>query len=130
MQPKKQLQNLSSPTLKKLSLDKELSPEDQAKLDKAKQASVNGIKVDEEWLLLAEFAKAYGWQAYLDAKNDKIQLKEMMTLIAANRKLESMDMLRDAQTSFIGAAAARTKKPSQTFKSLVKNIIKATKADE
>lgn len=130
MNPKKKLTNLQSQKLKKVDLDAELSPEDRAKLQRAKQVNTSGIKVDHEWLLLAEFAKVFGWQAYLDAKNDKIQLKEMMTLLAANRKLEAMDTLKHAQTSFIGSVAARTKNPSKTFKSLTKNITKDTKADE
>lgn len=98
---------------------------------KAYQASTKGAyPVDQEWLLLAEFAKVYGWQAYLSAKNDEIKSDEMLTLIAANRKLEAKEVFEDMQSSFVGAVSAQTKKPASTFKSLTKNIIRRTKADE
>lgn len=98
---------------------------------KAHQASTKGaFPVDKEWLLLAEFAKAYGWGAYLAVKNDEISGAEMLTLIEANRKLEARRMFEDSQSAFIGAASAQTKKPSQTFTSLTRAIVKKTKADE
>lgn len=118
-------------------LDK-ASLEDLKKI-KAHQASTKGAyPVDSEWLLLAEFAKAYGWQAYQDAKNDTrdedgnliVTREEFLTLIEANRKLEARQMFQDAQTSFVGAVSAQTRKPTSTFKKLVRDIIKLTKADE
>lgn len=123
------MEQKKSPKPKKNPLD-EISPEEVAKVERAKIANESRYKVDHEWLLLAEFAKTYGWQAYRDVKNDKITTAEMMTLLAASRKLEAMDMLRDAQTAFIGAGSARTKKPSETFKKLVRHIIKDTKVDD
>lgn len=107
-----------------------VSEEDLEKV-KAYQASTSGAaKVDQEWLLLAEFAKAFGWQAYLAVKNDEIRADEMLTLIEANRKLEAKKVFEDMQSSFVGAVSAQTKKPGSTFKSLTKNIIRQTKVDE
>lgn len=118
------------PKLPTRNLLDDISAEDLAKIE-AHQAETKGaMPVDVEWLLLAEFAKAYGWEAYMAAKNDEISAAEMLTLIEANRKLEARRMFEDAQTAFVGAASAQTKKPTNTFKQLTKDIIKRTKADQ
>lgn len=107
----------------------EISAEDLAKI-KAHQAKTESpYPVDTEWLLQAEFAKAFGWQAYLDVKNDRIDSDEMMTLLEANRKLEALELHSSAQASFIGAVAAASKSPLKTFKALTINIIKNSKVD-
>lgn len=114
-----------------------ISPEELEKV-KAHQASTQGAyPVDNEWLLLAEFAKAFGWQAYLDAKNDAtdqngnliVTTKEFLTLIEASRKLEYISQFRMSEAVLAGAATAQTGK-SQTFKSLTKEMINKTKVKE
>lgn len=123
----KKNQKPSQPKKIKNLLD-ELSPED---LEKINQPSTKGAQpVDQEWLLLAEFGLKFGWQAYLDAKEDVISGAEMLTLIEASRRLEARELYDMATASFIGAMSAQSKKPGQTFKSLTKDIIKQTKADE
>lgn len=106
---------------------------------KAHQASTQGAyPVDQEWLLLAEFGMKFGWQAYLDAKNDAVDKDgnlivtgaEMLTLIEASRKIEWAAIFNDARASLIGAGSANSKKPSQTFKSLTKDIVKNTRISE
>lgn len=107
-----------------------ISAEDLKKI-KAHQSTTSGsLAVDNEWMLLAEFAKAYGWQAYKDARDNKVSLAEMLTLIEAHRKLEALDHYRMAEAVLIGAGSARSKKPIATFKALVKEIIKKTKVQE
>lgn len=102
----------------------EISAEDLAKI-KAHQASTQGSKpVDQEWLLLAEFAMAYGWQAYRDVRTDKIELDEMLTLIEASRKVKASDQYKNAHAVLIGAGSAQSKNPIQTFKNLTREIIK------
>lgn len=103
-----------------------LSPEDQIKLD---QYNNSKTKVDDEWMILAEFAKAYGWEAYRAARNDEISLSELLTLLECNRKLEALDLYRMAQASFIGAGSARAKRPSSAFKSLTRDILKRIRID-
>jgi hypothetical protein len=122
----------------------ELSPED---LEKINQPSTKGAQpVDQEWMLLTEFLEIAGWQAYLDAKNDArfdpetgkrskdgvliVSGAEMLTIIESHRRLEARKLYDYATASFIGAMSAQSKKPGQTFKSLTKDIIKQTKADE
>lgn len=105
----------------------EISPEDLDKIKGHQEGTHGAFPVDQEWLLMAEFAKAYGWEAYKDARDDKIEMPEMMTLIQANRKLEAMASLRDARDIFIGIASAQSKKPTQAFRSLTKDIVKQTK---
>lgn len=108
----------------------EISAEDLAKI-KAHQASTDGAyPVDNEWLLLAEFGKAYGWEAYKDARDDKIGAPEMLTLIEANRKLEAMQLYKASYASLVGAGSAQAKKPSSVFKSMTKDIIKQTKVQQ
>jgi hypothetical protein len=115
-----------------------ISAEDLEKI-KAHQASTKGsFPVDQEWLLLAEFGMKFGWQAYLDAKNDSrdengnliVSGVEMLTLIEASRKIEWAKVYNDARSSLIGTGSAQSKKPAQTFKSLTADIIKQTKVDE
>lgn len=108
----------------------EISPEDLAKVRAHKASTKGAYKVDMEWLLLAEFGKAYGWNAYLAAKNDEISLAEMLTLIEANRKLEARQTFLNMQSSFVGSVSASQKKPSSVFQRLTKNIIKQTKVND
>lgn len=102
------------------------SKEDELKLAQFNKSST---VVDDEWMLLAEFGKAYGWEAYQAAKNDEVSLQEMMILIEANRRLEYKDQYRMSQAAFAGAGSAQSKKPSSTFRALTKNLLKKSKAD-
>lgn len=107
-----------------------ITPEELDKI-KAHQASTQGaFPVDTEWLLLAEFAKAYGWQAYLDVKDDKITGAEMLTLIEANRKLQAIQSLKMARDVYIGSSTARSTKSNSTFNSLTRDIVKQTRVHE
>lgn len=108
----------------------ELSPEELAKI-KAHQAETESLfKVDDYWLLIAEFNRVYGWEGYKAFRNDELTLTEMMTLIEAERKLRYREMFENAQTAFIASGSAQSRKPAQTFNNLTKNIAKKTKADE
>jgi len=98
-------------------------------LEKVRRITENNIKVEIEDLLLAEFAIRFGWQAYRDVQADLVSSKEMMTLLAASRKLELAEIYRNAQAALIGAGSAQSKKPSQTFSSMTKKIIKGAEAD-
>lgn len=118
------------PKLPTRNLLDDISAEDLAKIEAHKADTKGAMPVDVEWLLLAEFAKAYGWGAYMSARNDEISAAEMLTLVEANRKLEARRMFEDSQTAFVGAVSAQTKKPTNTFKNLTKDIIKKTKADQ
>lgn len=127
MDPKNQ-KAASAAARQKALLD--ISDEDLEKI-KAHQASTKGaMPVDNEWLLATEFAITFGWQAYLDFKDDNISSEEFLTLIEASRKLRYREMYENAQTTFAGAGAAQSSKPSQTFSSMTKGIINKTKADE
>lgn len=124
MEPQKSQQTKPKPN----SLE-DLSPEDLAKVERARASTEGHLKVDTQWMLLTEFAMKFGWQAYLDVKADKIELPEMLTLLEASRKLDNFALYRAAQASFIGSGSAQTKKPSNTFKQLTRRIIKSVKAD-
>ena len=111
----------------------DISAEDLAKIQSHQASTQGAYPVDEEWLLLAEFAITFGWQAYLDVKHDKrenVTGAEMLTLLEASRKLKSGNLYDMATASFIGAGSAQSKKPGQTFQSMTKNIIKQTKVDK
>lgn len=108
----------------------DITPEELEKV-KAHQASTKGHQpVDNEWLLLTEFAMTFGWQAYLEARDDVLPLSEMLTLIEASRKIKATQHYQNAQAVLIGAGSAQSKKPSKTFNSLTKDIIKQTKVNE
>lgn len=115
-----------------------ISPEDLAKIEAHKADASSRYPVDQEWLILTEFALLFGWQAYLDAKNDAtdengnliVNTDEMMMLLVAARKLKYEQLYDNAQSSFIGAVSARSDKPSNTFTNLTKKILQLMKADK
>lgn len=118
-----------SPQERQKALDS-ITPEELDKI-KGHQAKTDGAyPVDNEWLLLAEFAMTFGWEAYLTAKQDRITMPEMLTLIEASRKIKAVSFYQNAQASFIGAGSAQSKKPGDTFKRLTKDIVKQTKVKE
>lgn len=130
MDKKKQPKHQPLSAAERQALLDNVSAEELAKVQ-AHQASTKGaFPVDLEWLLFAEFAKAYGWQAYLAVRRDEIKLDEMLTLIEANRILENKKLFEDMQSSFVGAISAQTKKPVSTFQKLTKDVIKKTKVSE
>lgn len=110
------------------------SVDDLEKIEEYQPSTDGAFPVDNEWMILAEWLRIAGYQAYLDARDDVMvdgQLivtpEEIMTLIAANRKLDALRQYRDTEAAFIGAISAKQKKPSGTFKKLTKNIIKMMK---
>lgn len=107
-----------------------ITPEDLAKVKAHQAKTQSAYKVDDYWLIAAEFARAFGWSAYKDFRQDKIGLEEMMTLIEANRRLEAREAFVQAQSVFIGILSANSKKPSQTFSKLTKGLLKQAKVDE
>jgi hypothetical protein len=115
-----------SPEERQAALDN-ISPED---LQKIRKKTEKGVKVEIEDLLEAEFALKFGWQAYKDMKDDLVSSKTMMKLIVASRKLESLAHYNDARSTFIGAASANSKRPSQTFTKITKDLLKNARADK
>jgi len=115
----------------------DVTDEEYEKVERAKASTAGHMQVDNEWLLLTEFAERFGWQAYLDAKNDArdengnliVTSQEMLTLLEASRRLDNYRLYRMAQASFIGAGSSRAKKPSSTFKQLTNKLIKGMRAD-
>jgi len=107
-----------------------LTAEELAKVEKLKASTEGAYPVDNEWMLLAEFAKAYGWKAYQDARQDSLTMGEMLTLIEASRKLEALKQYEMASAVLMGSGAAQSKNPSQTFKSITKDILKRIKVLE
>lgn len=98
---------------------------------KAHQSGSDSIyPVDASWLALAEFAQAFGWQAYIDARDNKISYTEMHTLLEAKCKLDALKQYQMAEAMLIGAGSVNTKRPHSTFKRLTKHIIKRIKIDE
>lgn len=115
-----------------------VSAEDLAKIEAHKASTKGSLPIDDEWLLLAEFAIAYGWQAYLDAKNDRLDEHgnlivsgaEMMTLIEASRRIRARNMYENAQTSFVSDLASQSKNPVQSFNKMSKSMSKGAQADK
>lgn len=130
VEKKPRLKSASSAKARQEALDN-LSAKDLAKVEAHRASTEGAYTVDQEWLLFAEFAREYGWQAYLDAKSDKIGAPEMLTLVEASRKLRARDMFENAQTSFIGSASGQGgKKAMSIFKSMTKAILNRTKVHD
>lgn len=102
-----------------------ISAEDLAKI----QAKTEVVKVDVEDVLEAEFLMKFGFTAYWSLYPEKdphegITANEMIRLINASRKVDAFNQYAQAQTAFIGAAAAQSRKPSATFESATQSIKK------
>lgn len=113
-----------SPEERQAALDN-ISPEDLAKI----QAKTDVVKVDVEDVLEAEFLMKFGFTSYWALYPEKdpsmgITANEMIRLINASRKVDAFNQYSQAQSSFIGAAAAQSKKPSSTFESATQSIKK------
>jgi hypothetical protein len=106
----------------------QISPEDLAKIQERK-ANDEKLKVDPEWLALAEFGYYYGWDAIQAVLSNEIDGETLVMLLQGARKLEARRFYDNAKASFIGGASANSKKPSQTFTKAVKGIEKSMKAD-
>ena len=107
-------------------LANEISVEDLDKIQDYQSQTTGSMPVDREWMILAEWLHIAGYQAYLDAKADKIPLAEVMTLIEATRKLEWANHYRNTEAAFIGAASAQAKKPTSVFKKMTNGMLRET----
>jgi predicted nicotinamide N-methyase len=91
----------------------EIKPEDLAKVARNRLKRENALKIDPEQLFIAEFGKHYGWAGLLEGA----------------RRIDHRTTFVMAKASFIGAGAARSKKPVDTFKKSTKDIVKAMESD-
>lgn len=120
----------------------EVTPEQQEKIDRLRQKS-EGVKVDENWLFIAEFGYYYGWDGIeaIRGTGCKIHgdgelackcltMEEAATLLAGARKVWKGHLYDRAYASFIGAVSAKVKSPTTQFKKMVKDMIKQSKADQ
>lgn len=106
-----------------------LSSEDLSKIQAYKGDS-SGTPVDSSWMALTEFAEAFGWEAYIAARDNKISSNEMYTLLECKRKLDALKQYQMAESFLIGAGSVNTKRPHQTFKRLTKYLLNRIKVQE
>ena len=101
----------------------------QAQLQRIAQrkAQDQATKVDSEWLAIAEFGMYFGWQAVKAVLNDTITSAEMFMLLEGARKVNKLKLYNETRAVFIGTASANSKKPSQTFKRMTKDLIRESK---
>lgn len=109
-----------------------ISAEDLAKVQRKISSH---IKVGTEDLLLAEFAIKFGWGAYKDVRRgyyetEDIEMIEFMKLIEASRKLESLQLYKQAQAVLVGAGSAQSKNPSSSFTKMTQKLLKDARADD
>lgn len=108
----------------------EISQADLAKIEKRK-AKEDKAKISQSWLFLAEFGYYFGWGGVQAIRNDKsFTMEEAEMLIKGARKVWSSKVYDYASASFIGAASANAKKPSQVFKKATADLVKNAKADK
>lgn len=77
-------------------------------------------KLEPEWLLLAEFGLFFGWQAVIDARQDKISFDEMNKLLAAARRLDSMNRYNRVIDTYTAVIAPHDK--GKALKQTLKGI--------
>ena len=122
-----------------VNLSDALDPKDLDKIREYQTSTDGGYPVDNEWLVLAEWLKFAGYQAYLDAKNDAVDengnliitMPEILTLLEANRKLEAINQYLMAESMMIGSGTAQSgKKASSFWKSMTRHILNKAKVQE
>lgn len=87
------------------------------------------IKVDENWLFVAEFGIYFGWAGVQAVRNNEITMQEANMLLGGARKVSSKQLYDNAYASLIGAGSAQSKKPNEVFKKATRDIVKHAKAD-
>lgn len=106
----------------------EIKPEDLERIARRRFETESQIKVDDELLLEAEFAMAYGWEAKENAM-DMMPLDVMVAYVKAARKIEARQHLNFATDAFIGAAAAQSENAGKAFETATSSYREAMKAD-
>lgn len=106
------------------------TPEELEAIKNYQSGSSDGVPVDSEWMILAEWLQIAGYQAYLDAKNDAkdengnliVTINEMITLITATRKLRALDMDDNIQVGLAVNQINNSKHPKGVYRSVMKRI--------
>lgn len=124
MKPDQQQKSQEPPKPKYL----ELSPEDLEKVNR-NRAKREAVQIDEEQLFIAEFGMLYGFEGIKAILNNEIDSETAVWLLLAGRKMENLNQYKRTQAAFIGAAAAKAKKPSAAFKKSTDKMLKNSKAD-
>lgn len=105
-----------------------LSPEDLEKIRKRRERE-DAIKVDDNWMFIGEFGYYYGWEGVLAILDNQIDFDTAQLLLQASRKVWAGKVYDMGRANFIGAAAARTKKPVDTFNKNTKDLLKDSRPD-
>ena len=92
---------------------------DASKIKELKKSRENK-KIEPEWVLLAEFGLFFGWQAVVDAREDKISFQEMHKLVIAARRIESTNRYNRIIDNYVAVIAPHDK--GKAFKSTLKGI--------
>lgn len=106
-----------------------LKPEDEAWLKRREEKEASKINIDQEQLIIAEFGVFYGWGGVMAILNNDIDSETVSWLITAARKIRHSINYDNAQSAFIGAISAQTKKPSDTFNKATLELRKHMRAD-
>lgn len=114
-----------TPEERQASLDN-ISAED---LQKIRQVTEKGVKIEIEDLIEAEFALKFGWEAYRDMKADLISTKTMMKLLVASRKLDDLSTYNAAWAAFVGSGSMQSKRPGKTFTHLTQSLVNNIRSD-
>lgn len=97
----------------------ELLQRDADKISEIKR-SRDRNKIEPEWLLLAEFGLYFGWQAVQDVREDKISFQEMNKLLAAARRIDSMNRYNKVMDQYVTIIAPHDK--GKALKQTLKGI--------
>lgn len=104
-----------------------LTPKEVQQLKSHNENVNGGFPIDDYWLTLAEIATLFGWQAYIDAKNDNVEnvtSKEMYTLLAAARRLRALEIDNMVQAGLIVNHISYSKNPKSKIASYQKKLKK------
>lgn len=77
-------------------------------------------RLEPEWVLLAELGLHFGWQAVMDVREDKISFAEMNKLLAAARRLDSMNRYNRVMDTYVANIALHDK--GKALKQTLKGI--------
>lgn len=99
------------------------------KVQRARAKSELKTKVNDTWLFIAEFGTYYGWDGVKAIRNNEISMEEVEVLMMGARKVWNGKLYDHMTAAFVGAGSAQSKKPSKTFNTATKDLLRQTKAD-
>lgn len=105
-----------------------LTPEEEAKVARMKQRA-EGVKVDSEWLFIAEFGYYYGWEGVQAILKNEISFAEANMLLQGAIKVWYGKLVQMGRVTYTANAASQSKNGHLKLEKGLKEFSTKMKAD-